>query len=91
MIVPAFGTCLQRTGIGTARRFGDGEADLPPAREHGSCDRVQQFGGAHLHDRRQADPVRGQVGEHDAGAGAMEFLGEDDPVVRVGILVGSAD
>ena len=68
------------------RRLRDGERNAPLSGEHRTRDRLQQFFGAELHDRRQPDPVRRQVGKHDAGARPMHFLGKDHAVVRVGVL-----
>jgi hypothetical protein len=86
MIVASLRGRAQSSGIGTAARLGYGERDATLAGEHRSCDRVEKLRPAELYDRRQADPVRRQVREHDAGAGPVHFFGEEHAIVGVGIL-----
>lgn len=46
--------------------------------------------GAEGDDRGQGDPVGREIGEHHAGPGPEELLGEDDAVIEVDVLAGAA-
>ena len=91
MMVASLGASLQRTGVGATRGLRNRKRDPPLSCENWTRDRLQQCFGAELHDWREPDPVRRQVGKHDAGSKPMQFLCEGHAVVRIGVLSVAAE
>ena len=83
MFAVSHGTRLQVGDVGAAARFGDRQRRDLVAGQHRRDELLLLLVGAGMHDRRRADAMRHQAGDHPTAAGAREFLGQHDQIVQV--------